>query len=336
MFQHAYDSYLRYAYPLDELLPLTCNGTDTWGSFSLSLIDALDTLLVMGNTSEFRRAYNLVITKPSFDIDVNTSVFEANIRVVGGLLSAHLLSPMADVPLSPGWPCNGPLLNMAHSLALRLLPAFDTPTGLPYGTINLRYGVPPSETPITCVACCSSFLIEFGTLSRLTGDPIFEQTALKSVHAIWQRRSSIGLPGNHINVITGQWTASDFSVGNYVDSYLEYLVKGGVLFGHGKLIDMFNGLLTSIDKYTNNNGWYIWVNKDNGKMTLPYFEALDAYWPGLLSLVGRVKQARLTNFNHFLVWKSLGTLPEILHIVNGVPTKGYEAYHLRPGSDGSP
>jgi mannosidase alpha-like ER degradation enhancer 2 len=125
-------------------------------------------------------------------------------------------------------------------------------------------------------------------------------------------------------------------VGNYVDSYLEYLVKGGVLFGHGKLIDMFNGLLTSIDKYTNNNGWYIWVNKDNGKMTLPYFEALDAYWPGLLSLVGRVKQARLTNFNHFLVWKSLGTLPEILHIVNGVPTKGYEAYHLRPGSDGSP
>ncbi|CAH1268809.1 EDEM2 [Branchiostoma lanceolatum] len=31
MFQHAYDGYLRYAYPYDELQPLTCDGTDTWG-----------------------------------------------------------------------------------------------------------------------------------------------------------------------------------------------------------------------------------------------------------------------------------------------------------------
>ena len=89
--------------------------------------------------------------------------------VVGGLLSAHLLSPVGQVPLAPGWPCNGPLLNMAESLARRLLPAFDTPTGLPYGTINLRYGVPVSETPVTCTACCSSYIVEFGTLSRLTG-----------------------------------------------------------------------------------------------------------------------------------------------------------------------
>lgn len=58
---------------------------------------------------------------------------------------------------------------MAESLARRLLPAFATPTGLPFGTINLRYGVPTTETPVTCTACCSSFIVEFGTLSRLTG-----------------------------------------------------------------------------------------------------------------------------------------------------------------------
>ena len=49
-------------------------------SFSLTLIDALDTMLVIGNISEFQRAYDLVISHPSFNIDVNTSVFEANIR----------------------------------------------------------------------------------------------------------------------------------------------------------------------------------------------------------------------------------------------------------------
>ena len=47
--------------------------------------------------------------------------------------------------------------------------AFDTPTGMPYGTVNLRYGVPLSETPITCTAGCGTFIIEFGTISALTG-----------------------------------------------------------------------------------------------------------------------------------------------------------------------
>ena len=49
-------------------------------SFSLTLIDALDTLAVMGNYSEFRRVANLVIEKSDFDIDINASVFETNIR----------------------------------------------------------------------------------------------------------------------------------------------------------------------------------------------------------------------------------------------------------------
>merc|ERR1712173_148143 len=56
MFQHSYNSYLEHAYPYDELRPLSCDGVDTWGSYSLTLIDALDTLAVMGNHSEFRRS----------------------------------------------------------------------------------------------------------------------------------------------------------------------------------------------------------------------------------------------------------------------------------------
>lgn len=123
MFQHAYDNYLLHAFPHDELSPIGCSGIDTWGSFSLTLLDSLDTLLVMGNHSEFQRAYQLTLQQQiSFDIDTNTSVFEANIRVVGGLLSSHLLSARAGIPLPPGWPCDGPLLSMAESLARRLLP----------------------------------------------------------------------------------------------------------------------------------------------------------------------------------------------------------------------
>lgn len=61
-------------------------------SYSLTLIDALDTLAVMGNFTEFRRVADIVTAKADFDANINVSVFETNIRIVGGLLSAHLLS----------------------------------------------------------------------------------------------------------------------------------------------------------------------------------------------------------------------------------------------------
>lgn len=64
---------------------------------------------------------------------------------------------------------------MAEDVARRLLPAFDTPTGMPYGTVNLHSGVPLGETTVTCTAGVGTFILEFGTLSRLTGDEIFEQ-----------------------------------------------------------------------------------------------------------------------------------------------------------------
>lgn len=93
MFHHAYDGYLKYAYPFDELRPLSCDGVDTWGSYSLTLIDALDTLSVMGNYSEFRRVVDLLLQNSEFlTNNINVSVFETNIRIIGGLLSAHLLS----------------------------------------------------------------------------------------------------------------------------------------------------------------------------------------------------------------------------------------------------
>ncbi|KAG5450215.1 ER degradation-enhancing alpha-mannosidase-like protein 2 [Clonorchis sinensis] len=189
LFYHAYDGYMRYAYPLDELRPLTCDGHNTWGSFSLTLVDALDTLAIMGNWSEFRRAGQMLLDHLDTSRNVNVSVFETNIRVIGGLLSAHLLSRRAGFRVEPSWPCSGPLLRQAEVLGNKLLPAFDTPTGMPYGTVNLAInGVPPKETPVTCVAGIGTLILEFGTLSRLTGDPRFEKVAMNALRSIWKYR----------------------------------------------------------------------------------------------------------------------------------------------------
>lgn len=66
---------------------------------------------------------------------------------------------------------------MAEDVARRLIVAFDTKTHMPYGTVNLRYGVPIGETTVTCTAGVGTFILEFGTLSRLTGDPVFEEVS---------------------------------------------------------------------------------------------------------------------------------------------------------------
>ncbi|XP_077994104.1 ER degradation-enhancing alpha-mannosidase-like protein 2 [Glandiceps talaboti] len=330
MFTFAYDSYLKYAYPLDELRPITCDGTDTWGSYSLTLIDALDTLAIMGNYSEFQRVANLLVDELSFDSDIEVSVFETNIRVIGGLLSAHLLSRTAGMKTDSNWPCEGPLLDLAEGVAKRLLPAFYTPTGMPYGTVNLLYGVPDNETPVTCTAGVGTFIIEFGTLSRLTGNDVYERVALKALEALWKARSEIGLVGNHIDVVSGQWVALDAGIGAGVDSYFEYLVKGSMLLHNPRLLDMFTEYETVLKKYLRHDDWYMWVNMKKGHVTMPIFQSLDAYWPGIQSLLGHIDEAMKTIHNYHQVWRQLGFLPEFYSIVNGLPVDKREGYPLRP------
>lgn len=321
--------YIIYLF-LDELRPLSCDGIDTWGKYSLTLIDSLDTLAVMENYTEFNRVVSLLKEKQNFDADINVSVFETNIRIVGGLLGAHLLSHKAGVPLDPGWPCNGPLLRLAEDVAKRLLPAFDTKTGMPYGTVNLRHGVPPKETSVTSVAGIGTFIIEFGTLSRLSGDPVYEEAALAALHALFEHRSPIGLVGNHVDVQTGKWTAQDSGIGSSVDSYFEYLVKGAILLNRPELMVMFHENRRAIDKYLKRDDWYIWASMNKGQVTLPVFQSLEAFWPGVLSMIGDINSAVKTFHNYHTVWRQYGFMPEIYNIPNGEAALNKESYPLRP------
>lgn len=64
---------------------------------------------------------------------------------------------------------------------------------MPYGTVNLLHGVNPGETPVTCTAGIGTFIVEFATLSSLTGDPVFEDVARVALMRLWESRSDIGL-----------------------------------------------------------------------------------------------------------------------------------------------
>ncbi|CAD5224704.1 unnamed protein product [Bursaphelenchus okinawaensis] len=331
MFYHAYNGYLNYAYPLDELKPLSCTGMNTWGSFSLTLVDALDTLLIMGNETEFLRAVDLILANVDVDANVNVSVFETNIRVVGGLLSAHMMSGrVKDMDLHSGWPCAGPLLDLAEKFAQKLLPAFNTETGMPYGTVNLRYGVDKDETPITCTAGVGTFILEFGTLSRLTGNPIYERVALRAMKSLWGTKSAIGLVGNHINVQTGIWTATDAGIGAGVDSYFEYLAKGALLFQRPLFMYQFNEYTQAINKYIRKDDWFMWVSMTRGTVNFPVFQSLEAYWPGVLALVGQVEDAARIMLTYDQVNKQYGVPPEFYNLPNREAVDKRSGYPLRP------
>lgn len=85
--------------------PISCEG----GNFDLikiplvTLIDTLDTLVIVQDIEEFRRAVAVIVERlpRGFDFDVNVSVFETTIRLLGGLLSAHLFAIDPQLQIYP-------------------------------------------------------------------------------------------------------------------------------------------------------------------------------------------------------------------------------------------
>jgi mannosidase alpha-like ER degradation enhancer 1 len=90
---------------------------------------------VLNDRAGFEDAVLNVIRWVSFDVNTKPQVFETNIRVLGGLLSGHLFASRTGQPFHLPW-YRGELLTMAHDLGQRLLPAFATPTGLPYARVS--------------------------------------------------------------------------------------------------------------------------------------------------------------------------------------------------------
>lgn len=183
MFRFGFSNYMQHAFPKDDLRPISCRGSNSQGGIALTLLDSLDALILFGDLPALREAVAWIEERPSlFDVDARVHVFEVNIRALGGLLSAHTMIEM-DPSLVPGY--NGTLLRAAVDLADRLMPAFDTPTGLPLSWVNLRRGQVRGDTRVTCTACAGTLLLELGMLSRLTGNPVYESKARRAVEIIW-------------------------------------------------------------------------------------------------------------------------------------------------------
>jgi glycosyl hydrolase family 47 len=318
-FLHAWRAYERYAWGHDELKPSSKAAHDWHGeSLLMTPVDSLDTLLLMGLQDEAEKAKALIVEELSFDKDVSVKNFEITIRLLGGLLSGYQMTGDAR------------LLRLAEDLGTRLLPAFDSPTGMPYMYVNLKTG--KTSGARSNPAEIGTLVLELGTLAWLTGKPVFFDKAKNALVQLYDRRSKIGLVGEEIDVETGRWISPASHVGGGIDSYYEYLLKCSILFRDKDCARMWRESRRALNRRLADDApsglWYGQVDMTTGKRTATEFGALHAFLPGVMALGGDRGRARRLQASAYKMWNLHGIEPEVLDYRAMKVT--HPGYPLRP------
>ncbi|GAB0088864.1 alpha-1,2-Mannosidase [Sergentomyia squamirostris] len=280
-FQHAWTNYRTYAWGHDNLKPIS-QGHNDWFGLGLTIVDALDTLYIMNLKTEFDEARNWIENGLSFEVNRDVNLFEVTIRVLGGLLSAYHLSG------------DQMFLVKAADLGNRLLPCFESQSGIPFSDVNLATlrAHSPKWSPDSSTSEVTTLQLEFRDLSRSTGDEIYETVAHKvneKVHGLEKRH---GLVPIFINANTGMFrTFSTISLGARADSYYEYLLKQWLQTGRKPgdfLIEDYKtaieGVISELVRKTPNEHHVYIGELINGKEFKPKMDHLTCYLPGTLLL----------------------------------------------------
>jgi len=178
--------------------------------------------------------------------------------------------------------------------------------------VNLRTGA--VKEPKSNPAEIGTLLLEFGTLAKLTGKPMYYDAAKKALVALHSRRSSLGLVGDRIDVETGAWIGKSSHAGGGIDSYYEYLLKCWLLFGDEDCHRMWREASAALNRYVADDSpaglWYGSVDMDSGRRTGTEFGALEAFLPGVLALGGDLDRARRLQVSAIAMWDAHGIEPD--------------------------
>ena len=320
-FLHAWNGYKKYAWGHDDLKPLSKTHRDWYDGqpILMTQVDSLDSLIMMGFKEEAESTKKYILANLSFDKDIYVQNFEITIRTLGGLLTCYQLTGEKK------------FLTLAEDLGNRLLPVFESPTGIPYRFVNLKTGKVRGE--VTNPAESGTLLIEFGALSKLTGKQVYYDKAKRALVETYNRRSPLGLVGTKINVETGKWTETGTHISAEIDSYYEYLLKCWLLFGDKDCKKMWDEGIAAINKYladeVRGELWYGHADMNTGKRTATTSGALDAFFPAVLAMSGDLARAKRLQESSAKMWAKHGIEPEEINYQT--MEVGYPAYPLRPG-----
>ncbi|KAL5554627.1 hypothetical protein UlMin_042028 [Ulmus minor] len=278
---HAWNSYVKYAWGQDELQPQSKMGINSFGGLGATLIDALDTLYIMGLHEQFQKGREWVANSLDFNKNYEASVFETTIRVVGGLLSAYDLSG------------DKVFLEKAKDIADRLLPAWDSPSGIPFNIINLAEGRPhnPGWTGgESILADSGTEQLEFIALSQRTGDPKYQQKAENVITQLSKIFPDDGLLPIYIDPHRGTTAYSTITFGAMGDSFYEYLLKVWIQGNKTEAVKRYRemweksmkGLLSLVRRTTPSS--FAYICEKNGDSLTDKMDELACFAPGMLAL----------------------------------------------------
>jgi len=331
-FLYSWNGYKKHCWGHDDLKPISKTCRDWYGqSILMTPVDSLDSLYMLGFKKEADETREYIVKNLNFDKDISVQNFEITIRILGGLISSYQITK------------DKRLLALADDLGTRLLPVFNSPTGMPYKNVNLKTG--KTSGNISNPAETGTLLLEFGALAKLTGKSVYYDKAKRALVETYNRRSPIGLVGTNIDVDTGKWTNPDSHVSAEIDSYYEYMLKGAILFGDKELRDMWEDAIAKVHTYLADEGpamsklnpqgkpingelWYGHADMNTGKRTSTTTGALDAFFPGLLALDGDLNRAKMLQESMFKMWQANGIEPEVYNYKTGKVEHG--GYPLRP------
>ncbi|VDK42880.1 unnamed protein product [Anisakis simplex] len=229
MMLHAWSGYKRYAWGANEVRPIS-KIPHTQGIFggqgsglAATIVDSLDTLLIMGLSEQYEEARDYI--RDNFNISRVTgtlSVFETNIRFLGGLLSAYAITNEDFY------------VNLSKSIAEVLLKAFNTPTSIPKSSVNPSTGEISNygwaEGGSSILSEFGSLHLEFAYLSKVTSNLSYKEKVQKiRDHLDKIEKIDGGLYPNYMSPETGEWMGSHVSLGAMGDSFYEYLLKSYIL-----------------------------------------------------------------------------------------------------------
>ena len=302
-FIHSWDGYSQYAWGFDEYRPLSKEGeqmNDQGKGLGWIIVDALDTLMIMNLTSRLSHAREWISTSLNYDQDVYVNTFETTIRMLGGLLSAYYLSnqypdlaPLRDD--DKGAPGEDLYLEKAADLADRLTGAFDSETGIPFASVNLKTSrgkKSHADLGASSTAEAASLQLEFRYLAYLTGEKTYWERAEKVIEIIDDNGREDGLLPIFIYPSSGRFQGNNIRLGSRGDSYYEYLIKQYLQTAGQEPIyhDLWNEALAGVRKhlitYSKTSNFTVLAERPDGLEgnIQPKMDHLVCFMPGTIAL----------------------------------------------------
>lgn len=246
-FESSWAAYRKSGWGKDEFYPIS-KSAKNMGPKPLGwiIIDSLDTMALMGLDSQLAEARKWVDTELDYDMDYEVNTFETTIRMMGGLLSAYYLT-------------NDDLyLAKAIDLADRIIGAFDSPSGIPYASVNLHTGEGKkshTDGGASSTAEAATLQLEFKYLAKLTGHQMYWDRAEKVLEIMEGNHVEAGLVPIYINPDTGKFQGNLIRLGSRGDSYYEYLLKQYLQTGETIYKDMYEETVEGIKGHLIHQSW---------------------------------------------------------------------------------